>query len=601
MTGDGNSGESPQAEAMLVALRMFASGRGGPPDLALVHFSTSMHITTFTQARLDGTVTMGSVMGDRPRTRAQVGVEEVRAAAAAIVASGFPRVTPPLGMPPPPTVPPVRLGVSRGDTSLYAHLPASQVHEVPGFAAAVGAVAALGTAVRAGAAAATAALRQLADGETPANLSVEITFVVDATRSFGLTLNRNNIAQTERRGARERKVVLGTATVDEKKALARAFVAANFPEAHGKTTPIAGPHYLVRVVFGDASIEVIVDAEQVDERNLGQAIRGLYAAASRFGVRPLELTEDASEPAELSEMSELSLQSAHTMAPPVRPPPQVRPSSPMVAAPPVVAPVAPPAAAPAAPPAAAPVIAPELLELVNKQRSFASVARWLAEHTALRLAASPVEGGGHMPHIANENGVSVLRVFTSDAALDAWLARARIERPTIMRGTWGAGLFGRMPDSIGRVDVDGASPITVQIHGDPLATLRAVARAVMVERALGALADPASAQSILDHGYRFASRHDGPKNAQGVQNALFLSVPGPRGEALAAVFTADDGAEAFVAASGGPNAAITVATITGRDLIASLAMLGVEGISVNPAGPGPRFILPRETCAALLR
>jgi hypothetical protein len=158
-----------------------------------------------------------------------------------------------------------------------------------------------------------------------------------------------------------------------------------------------------------------------------------------------------------------------------------------------------------------------------------------------------------------------------------------------------------MPDSIARIDVDGASPITVQIHGDSLATLRAVSRAVMVERALGALEDPASAQPILEHSYRFASRADSPKNAQGVQTALFLSVPGPRGEPLAAVFTADDCVESFVAASGGASPNIIAGTITGRDLVASLVMLGVEGISVNPTGPGPRAVLTREACAALLR
>ena len=294
MSSGENSANTPAAPAaLLVVLRMFANGHSGPPDLALVHVATSAHVTTLTKARLDGEVEVRSVRLDGPRTRARIGVAALRAAAAAVVASGFPRVAAPVGPPPPATVPPVRLAVVRGEASLSVELPASQVGAVPSFAAAVVAVSGLGAVVRAGAVSATAALRAMSEGGLAAGLAVEVHFVADDVRSFALTLSGDQLVQTERRGARMRTRPLGAATSFERKALALAFFEARFPDAHGQVMPIKGPHYLVRVVFGDASIEVLVDAESIDVHGLRHAIRALYETATRFGVHPLELTADA--------------------------------------------------------------------------------------------------------------------------------------------------------------------------------------------------------------------------------------------------------------------------------------------------------------------
>jgi hypothetical protein len=45
---------------------------------------------------------------------------------------------------------------------------------------------------------------------------------------------------------------------------------------------------------------------------------------------------------------------------------------------------------------------------------------------------------------------------------------------------------------------------------------------------------------------------------------------------------------------------MTIASMTGRDLFASFQFLGVEGVALNPSGPGMRAILPRDVCARML-
>jgi len=543
------------AADLLPYLAAFANGRPGPPELELQHYATRGEVTLVTRARLDGVVEIGSVAKDRPRHRVRVGREAVRRAASALLASGFPDVALPDDAPPAPVnVSPVRLAVARGQVSAVAEVSASHLDLVPEFKAAVAAVSGLAAPVRAGASAAKDALVMLAAGGSPEALVVDIRFASDDTRSFTLSLGMDgSILEAERRGPRERSRVLGPASVDEKKALARAFLDAGFPDDHGRAAPIAGPHYVVRVAQGDTSIEVVVDADHVDEHGLDKAVSALYAAAARFGMRPLELREDD--------------------------PPSMR--------------------TPAAPPARSmlrsvpPGIADQLLEFAEDRITFPRLARWLAENRKLWVLATEAESGGHLPRIARDGNVAALTVFTSEPALDAWLIRSgEGGEPVVMRDTWGAALFGGMPDFIGRIEIDAASPLTLQIHGEPLTTLRAISRAVTVERALSRLDEPREARSILDHIHRVAWRATSKGSA-------VVTVRGPDGTPFAAAFTTDDCAEAFVDEQGGPGSGISVSRIAGRELLGQIASLPVSGLVFNQAGPGHRSVLSSEDCSRL--
>ncbi len=631
--------------AALNALHAFAHGGPAPPDLALQHYATNIHITMLTSAKVTGEVEIRSVMNDQPRAKAMANVEAIREAAKAFVASGFPKVeAPKAGPPPSPMIPPVRIGVVSKGSAMTAELPASNVSLVPSFSAAVTAIARLGDPVRRAQESLAGDLVRARDGQWPDALAIEVSFFANKERSFSLSLGPDgNIAEIEKRGTRERRSVLGAATPDEKKMIAQSILSAHFPFSHGTMRPVEGPHYRLRVAKGDAEIDVLVDAENVFKKNIAETVRLLYGAAVRFGKKPLELAE---EPRGLSEaavdvgtlfaenrenVADVTLLyldgttssgwfasriqlgadvkitlSHHPSAPGARRPDTeldlaklagMRVSLSSGGEKTFGNPPPPPAAAAIA--KSSPRFAQEVLELVNGRIGFAAFARWLSEHKALFVPATPADGG-FLPAVAEENGISVLKVFTSEGSLDAWIAAAG--RPAaVMRDTGGAGLFGKMPENIGRVDVDPSAPITLQVHGDMLILLRGIARGVAVERACAASDAPGSAATILDHSFKVVWRPDPtPPPPPAVRNARLVSVPGPQGEPLAAAFSAEDSAFAFINASGGPSSGMTVATMTGRDLFASFQFLGVEGVSLNPSGPGARIVLTRDVCQRML-
>jgi hypothetical protein len=316
---------------------------------------------------------------------------------------------------------------------------------VPAFSQAVTAIARLGDPVRRGQEATAAALVRAREGAWPEGLAIEARFFADSNRSFEIVLAQDgNVVEIERRGQRERRSILGPATADEKKTIAQAILGAHFPHSHGAMKPVTGPHYRLRVVKGDVRVDVILDAEDVHKRGAAEGIRLLYAAAVRFGKKPLELPEESA----------------------------AAPSPPMGA----------PASSLA--PKSTARFAQEVLELVNGRIAFPTFARWLAEHKGLWVPATAVDGG-YLPAIVEEGGVTVLRVFTTEGSLDAWIAGAG-KPAAVMRDTGGAGLFGKMPDKIARVDVDPSAPITLQVHGDMLTLLRSISRGVNIERAFAA-------------------------------------------------------------------------------------------------------------------
>lgn len=651
--------------AIMKSLQVLADGGWAPRDLTLQHYSTSVHITIVKSTSVSGDAEVDSVMGDRPTKRGTASIEAIRAAAKAIVDSGFPEVRVPKGSPiPPPTVPPVMIVVKRGHDSLHAEVPASQLDLVPKFQAAVQAASGLGTGALQGAENAKAALQKLAEGGPAGPLTIESTFVADADRKFRLRLENNgSIVEEELFGAQAKQTTLGAVLPEERKAIGRAILDANFPDGHGKTVPVKGPHYLFRVAHALDSVEVIVDAEKMEERKLDQALRALYFAASRFGVRPLTLKKEetpASPPSaqaaagggaapavpgllgqameigmlfannrenvsditllmlddtinsgwyasRISLGAEVTIMLSHhpSYGGPRRPDTLLELAK--VAGMRVLlgdgtektfgrAPAARKSAAPASAP---PAIAPQLLDFVNKRITFATLARWIAEHKQLWVPASAIEGGGYMPRIDRSSGTAAIAVCTSEATLDQWFARfGGGQQRVAMNDTWGAGLFGGMPDFIMRVDIDPASPLTLQVHGEPLSALRAVSRAVNVERAIATPDDPASARLVLDHTFRVAWRQGAINpSAGGPQNALLVALPGARGEMLGAAFTADDCADAYFMSVGGGRSGITMGSMTGRDLFASLGFLRVEGVSFNPSGPGPGAVLTKDVCA----
>lgn len=540
---------------LLPYLAAFANGRPGPPELELQHFATRGGVTYVTRARLDGIVEVGSVSRDTPRHRVRAGRDAIRRAAGAILASGFPDIAlPPDAPPAPPTSSPIRLAVARGRLSAVAELPAPLLDLAPEFRAAVAAVSSLAAPARAGAAAAKEALVAMAVGRVASDIVIDVRFVADDAGSFTLAMMPDGtLLESERRGPRERSRELGVATEEERAELARAFLGAGFPDEHGKAAPVAGPHYVVRVAHREASVEIVMDADRMDEHGLEKAVTVLYAAAARFGMRPLELRED--DPP-----------SMRTRVVPAR--------GPMRSVP--------------------PGIADQLLEFAEDRVSFVQLARWLAQHKRLWVLATDDGGGAHLPRIVRDGGMATLAVFTSEPALDAWLLRAgESGEPVVMRDTWGGPLFGGMPDLISRVDIDAASPLTVQIQGEPLTTLRALSRAVNAERGLLRLEDPPSLREVTDHVYQIAWRLD----AAG--EPVLATVRGPGGDAYGAAFTADDCVATFLAEHGGDDSGITMRRAGGREMATRASSAGVAGFVINQAGPGGRAVLDLAACEAL--
>ena len=539
--------------AVMKALRVFADGGPAPRDMSIQHSSTSAHVTTTTSANLNGDVFINGSTG-APQLKGTASIEGIRGVAKAIILSGFPNITLPPGTPlAPPTVPPVEIRVYRGSIMVQAYVPASNLDAVPLFKIVVAAAYALGEGARRAGDAVKAALQKLADGAPlPGSLTIESTFEGASPRKLRLRLESNGaIFEEEIVGTQSKETMLGPALADERKAIARAVLDAGFPHGHGRNLTIQGPHYVFRVVHGLDSVEVVVDAENPDA--LEGALRGLYAAASRFGVRPL----------------------------------------------------APVAATPSEPPgrsSAPALIAPQLLDFVNKRTTFATLSRWLAENQELWVPATTVEGGGHMPRITRSSTGASISVCTSEAALDQWFARFGAGQPQVaMNDTSGAALFWQMPEFVTRVDVDPASPLTLQIHGEPLEALRAVARAVVAEAALGEPDDDQAVRLVLEHTFRIAWRQGAIQPAAGgKENALLVAVSGANGELLAAAFTADDCADAYFMSTGGGRTDVSMGTMTGRDLFASLGFLRVAGVSFNPSGPGVTTVLTKDACARML-
>lgn len=349
--------------------------------------------------------------------------------------------------------------------------------------------------------------------------TVELRYMAerDGEASFTLLVERGVLSEIERRGWRERRTELGKVGVVDANAIANALseAGAGVDQKPGAAPP-SGPAYTIIVTphEGGARAKSVLDAEKIDEEPIGKVVRLLYGMAVRFGTKPLELAAEKEEP---------------------------------------------------------------IVALANQRMTFAAFARWLAEHRALWVPAEKTESGGHRPRIASENGTHVLAVFTNEKAFDAWRAGPGANaEAAVLNDTNGCALFGGMPDFIARVDVDPASPITLQIHGEPLRTLRAVSRGVVVER------DPV--KTIDDAQLGVALKMTGPGEA------AILTVPGPNGEPLVAAFTADDCAAAFVEKVPGSQ----LATMKGSDVFASLAFLGAQGILLNAAGPGARAVVPRR-------
>lgn len=265
-------------------LRQLAEGESVPGALALQHYATSAHITTVTTARADGSIEIATTTGNHPIVRLSRGgdLSAMRAAAKLLVEAGFPRIGKPSTPPPHPGIPPVRVVVKAAATdSLAAEVSAASLGSVSLFGAAVFAIAALGTRARHAADAAANALDGLA------GINVEVRFVPEAgrDRSFALRLAGGVLSEIERDGSEVRTVGLGPTTLEERSAVASGLRDSGFPRGHGSHRSIEGPHHVLVVEHGDVSVLTTSDADTP-----GPAIHALYAAATRFGMRPLRLS-----------------------------------------------------------------------------------------------------------------------------------------------------------------------------------------------------------------------------------------------------------------------------------------------------------------------
>lgn len=250
----------------------------------------------------------------------------------------------------------------------------------------------------------------------------------------------------------------------------------------------------------------------------------------------------------------------------------------------------PPSLARPSPPPFTPIV-----ELANRRLPMSAVLRGLAEHRELWVVATTGEDGTVVPGTFLVDGLETLPVFTSEGSLEAFLARWGRRVPSLS-GMPGTRLFARMAPSVAIVHVDPELPLSLAIKGRELAALRAYASTIVVERLLAHPDDPAFASTLLAY-----DRYRVPLLPSPGGSHRLVLVPGPNGEPLAAVATAEDCIEALFAARSDLRALATVHAMNGALLFGKLPEYRVAGMMWNPFGPGTRCVMPIAASAVVLR
>lgn len=189
----------------------------------------------------------------------------------------------------------------------------------------------------------------------------------------------------------------------------------------------------------------------------------------------------------------------------------------------------------------------------------------------------------------DREGNSRLFLFTDRGAYRRYREAAGMpvgEQP--FTATPGVSIFTRDLSALEAIHLDPLTADALTLGKELFARLNVVADAVRVERALDQLRGGSTrVSSQLSVVKRFQAYHVGMRDTP--EGPRFALAPDPRSRYLAAVFTLNDGFEAYLqeCAATGDATPLRRAVMTGEQLFRELLDTGLDGIVFNCCGPTP--------------
>jgi hypothetical protein len=206
--------------------------------------------------------------------------------------------------------------------------------------------------------------------------------------------------------------------------------------------------------------------------------------------------------------------------------------------------------------------------------------RAITGHAAWRVMAETTpDGRDALGVIVQERGGRLLELFSDAEAVATFVATQGDGVEPVLREVDGPTLFSRLPDDIAhRINLDLGSTHAFRYKGEQIPLLRAWAEVATVELALLAPDRFANPFAVLRRGesYRILIRKLGDERD-------WVMAPDAHDRTLAAVFTADDTIDAFIAqVESELEGTLEIVTQSGTDLFRAVDALDVDGIVFNP-------------------
>ncbi len=186
----------------------------------------------------------------------------------------------------------------------------------------------------------------------------------------------------------------------------------------------------------------------------------------------------------------------------------------------------------------------------------------------------------------DDEGVKRLFVFSGDEAYRAYQTETGDDRTQTFLTVAGAWLFQLPLEGVDFVAIDPYTDHNIAYDRDHLASLAAIARAVVIERALidlraGGAATEAETHALIKKVADYQSFQLALREVDG--RMVLAYAPDSNERALAAVFTHDDAFGAFARQREDPT--LRSLALDGRSLLSRLRGMGLDGIVFNCGGP----------------
>lgn len=206
--------------------------------------------------------------------------------------------------------------------------------------------------------------------------------------------------------------------------------------------------------------------------------------------------------------------------------------------------------------------------------------RTLVSHGAWRVPAIQ-DGEQHRLLIHERAGERWLQLFTDGEALQEHLDAIGHTGDLAWVETTGEWLFSNLADDLTGLAINATLPDGVRFTAEHFPTLRSWGRALTIEAALTERrSDEDTVNLLAESAFLIAFI-----TAEGGTPQIALA-PDPQGRKLAAVFTAPDTTRTFTDAAGKAlGRQLTVQSVIGRSLFASLSQMPIDGLVFNCLGP----------------